>query len=179
MSDNSPQECTELLFSFDSPTLERLDVPLFPGISLASDYAHSQSECQSQSQSQTPGGSAAGRRQQNPTDNPRRPTKPMSLSYYRSTEVHAPLSEAKESFAATAFASGCFFYHRRSHYTETFKTFARDAIAQAANAHNSKSFNLYYYHFIIVLITIFSSSTLGQRHHDSGTTVLHPFGDFF
>lgn len=73
----------------------------------------------------------------------RRGKKPTSLSYYRSTEAHAPLAEAKESFAATAFGSGCFFYHQRSQYVETFQTYARDAIAQAADLHNSKPLDLH------------------------------------
>jgi hypothetical protein len=85
------------------------------------------------SQSQTPGGSTTGRRQRHSADNPRG-KKPTSLSYYRYTEVHAPLTEVKESFAATAFSSGFLFYHQNSHHRKTFKMYARDAIGQAANA---------------------------------------------
>jgi hypothetical protein len=75
--------------------------------------------------------------------------------------MYAPLAEAKDSFAATAFGSGCFFYHQRSHYLETFQTYARDAVAFAAIAHNSEHPNLpcyfYYLYFIIArLITSFS-----------------------
>lgn len=102
------------------------------------------SDACSQSESQTPGGSTTSRHQHS-TENTRR-KKPTTLSYYQSTEVHAPLAEARESFAATSFASGCFFYHQRSRYIETFQTYARDAIAQAATAHGSKYFNLYYYY---------------------------------
>src|ERR1700678_2649872 len=102
------------------------------------------SDACSQTESQTPGGSTTSRHQHS-TGNTRR-KKPTTLSYYQSTEVHAPLAEAKESFAATSFASGCFFYHQRSRYIETFQTYARDAIAQAATAHGSKYLHLYYYY---------------------------------
>ena len=101
---------------------------------------------QSKSQSQTPGGSTTSCCQQHSTDNVRR-IKPTTLSYYQSTEVHAPLAEAKESFAATAFASGFFFYHLRSPYIEIFQTYAWDAIAQAADKYNSKCFNIYWYYW--------------------------------
>lgn len=98
------------------------------------------SQSDSGSQSQTPGGSTTGRHHL--TNNSRR-NKPTSLSHYKFTEWHAPLAEAKESFAAMAFASGCYFYHQRSLYIDTFQTYARDAIAQAANAYQSKRFNLF------------------------------------
>jgi len=68
------------------------------------------SDACSQSESQTPGGSTTSRHQHS-TENTRR-KKPTTLSYYQSTEVHAPLAEAKESFAATSFASGCSTRHR-------------------------------------------------------------------
>jgi hypothetical protein len=124
MSEHQPEYCTSLY------------------INSASDLT---SDVYSQSESQTPGGSTTGRFQHHSADNPRRKN-PTSLSYYRSTEAHAPLAEAKESFTATAFASGCFFYHQCSPYIETFQTYARDAIALANDAHNSKGFGLYHYY---------------------------------
>lgn len=155
-------------YFLDASTFERLRAPHFLGIpqlsaslltslpiNSASDRT-SDVRSQSESQSQTPGGSTSSRhRQQHTTDNPRR-TKATSLSHYKNTEIHAPLLEAKELFSATAFASGCFFYHQHSPYIEAFQTYARDAIAQAANAHESKCINLYTITIIITLITIFS-----------------------
>jgi hypothetical protein len=115
---------------------------------LTSDAVTTQSD--SQLESQTPGGSTTSLRRFSTTssNNTRKKLKPTSLSFYRSTEVYLPLFEAKEFFAATAFASGCFFFHLRSRHLDTFKTYARDAIAQAASSHNSKCLsNLYHgYH---------------------------------
>ena len=137
MSDNSPQDV--------GPPLVQLALP-YPHahryltnfyVDSANDHV-SDSRSQSESQQQTPGGSTSGQRQQrqDSSGNPRR-SKPTSLSFYRSTDLYVPLSEAQDSFAATAFASGYFFYHTRSLYLENFRTFARDAIALAASAHNS------------------------------------------
>jgi hypothetical protein len=118
------------------------------------------SDARSQSESQTPAGSTTSHRRQRPA-NDSKGMKPTSLSYYRSTAVYAPLAEAKDYFAATAFSSGHFFYHQRSHHLETFRTYARDAVALAAKAHSSTCSNLYcYFHhrcsIISVLITSFS-----------------------
>ena len=143
MSEHQPEYCTSL------------------HINSASDLT-SDVYSQSESQPQTPGGSTTGRRfQHHSADNlgPRKKN-PTSLSYYRSTEAHAPLAEAKESFAATAFASGCFFYHQRSPHIEIFQTYARDAIALANDAHSSKA--LVSITTIIVLITVFTSCSTSR-----------------
>lgn len=141
MSEDSPQG--KLLF-VTSP-LSPITHPYHAGLS--DHTVHTSDVCsQSEGLSETPGGSiTSSHYERRSIDNPRK-KKPTSLSYYRSTEAHAPLTEAKESFAATAFSSGCFFFHQQSCYISEFKTYARDAIAQAANSHNSKCFNFYYYH---------------------------------
>lgn len=152
MSNDSLQKCKSSsslnlpIDLLDAQTYEGLALPPFPTLSAphsllfnsASDPT-SDAYSQLESESQTPGGSTTSVRQQRSraTDNPRG-QKPTSLSYYRSTEVHAPLAQAKEYFSATSFGSGYFFYHRRSPYADIFQTYARDAIAQAANACNSK-----------------------------------------
>jgi hypothetical protein len=54
----------------------------------------------------------------------------MATTAYQGTEVYEALIYARNSFTATAFSTGLFFYHKSSPHLEVFKTFARDAVAQ-------------------------------------------------
>jgi hypothetical protein len=133
----------------DNSLSERMPLNELPGsfhtgflINVATSDLASDALSQSESLSQTPGGSTSTSMRARDSANNPIGRKPTSLSYYRSTDVHAPLTEAKESFAATAFASGCFFYHQRSPHLDTFQTYARDAIALAADAYGSKPLTL-------------------------------------
>jgi hypothetical protein len=83
--------------------------------------------------------------------------------------VHAPLAAAKELFAAAAFSSGCFFYHRRSRYIEAFRTYARDSVAQASRDHDSKYFQV---NIIFELINYRTQGCSGIEKKDPGSIFL-------
>jgi hypothetical protein len=113
---------------------------------MASGYSQSRTP----SQSGTPGGSITSRRQRqsiNPSHS-RQTINPSTLAFY-SHDIQNTLILAKDLFVAAAFASGFFFYHRRSPYSNVYQTFALEALGQASQDRESK-----YFHSITVIVEL-------------------------
>jgi hypothetical protein len=144
--DGSASASSQLEEPFFSPSSSFFNSPPFSStpdatntdaISIAQSFfqenlASNPSYSRTPSQSGTPGGSITSRRPRN--------RNPSTLAYY-SPEVQEVLTLAKELFAATSFASGLFFVHKRSLHLSTFRTFALEALAQASQDRQSTYLN--------------------------------------
>lgn len=79
-----------------------------------------------------------------------------ALRDYQGTDEHDILVVAKESFTATAFSTGLFFYHKHSCHLNQFRTMSRDVFTYAAQQKGRcKSFKLHYHYYCTYTI-IFS-----------------------
>jgi len=124
-----------------TPSLDTLDyhtgLLLHRTNSLSDHLSDAHSRASRRSRNSNLSSTSSGRR------DPNNALSPRSLEYYKGTSTYGIIIAARDAFAAVAFSTGFFFYHRRSKYLETFKTYVDDALIHPG-PQTGAYFDLYY-----------------------------------